>query len=92
MLIVGLKYIKPKEVLNQYRPQHRAFLQAGFEQGFFLAAGPKKPEGGLIIALVSREKMEELIVQDPYYTHQLAEFHMTEFDPVLACSEIKSLI
>ena len=93
MLVVDLKYLKSLDEVGQYLAKHREFLQECYEQGFFLASGPKEPrEGGVIVALVNREKMEELILQDPFYIHQIAEYQITDFDPVLSCQEIKSLL
>ncbi|MFC3503250.1 YciI family protein [Micromonospora krabiensis] len=51
------------------RPAHRERLQVLYEQGEILASGPWPDDSGaLLIFMVSRERLDEILADDPYYT------------------------
>ena len=81
MFVVDLHYIVPLEKLDQYMTDHVKFLKKYYKQNIFVVSGRKVPRtGGIILALTpSREALEKILREDPFYTHQLAEFHITEF-------------
>lgn len=60
---------------------HVKYLHKYYKQNVFVASGRKVPRtGGIILALAkSKEVMEEIICEDPFYIHKLAEFSITEF-------------
>lgn len=82
--IVNLKYLVPVEQLADHVAAHRAHLDSGYSQGWFLASGPQNPKvGGIIIARApSREYLEKLFEKDPFKVKQLAEYQIVEFEPV----------
>ncbi|MAZ78274.1 MAG: GTP cyclohydrolase [Legionellaceae bacterium] len=83
MLIVELTYLKPLEEVDKVLQAHRAFLQTCYDKGLFLASGPKNPRtGGIIIALTDQKTMKTLIEQDPFHQAGVAEYKITEFEPV----------
>lgn len=93
MLVVDLTYKKPLEEVIEHLQEHRDYLATCYQAGKFLASGPKNPRtGGVIIALVGREEMEMLIEQDPFYQNGLAEYEITEFEPVLHCQQLEALL
>jgi len=64
---------------------HRAFLQAGYDNGRFLLSGPSiPPAGGILIARAqSREELDEFLAGEPYCKAKVMRFaRITEFDPV----------
>ncbi len=81
MFIINLNYIVPLDELDRHMNAHVKFLQKYYKQNIFIASGRKVPRtGGIILALAdSKEQVEELIREDPFYVHQLAEFSITEF-------------
>lgn len=81
MFIINLNYIVPLEQLDAHMADHVKFLQKYYKQNVFVASGRKVPRtGGIILALASsKEEMEKIIMEDPFYTHKLAEFTITEF-------------
>jgi uncharacterized protein YciI len=81
MFIVNLNYIVPLEKIDAYMTDHVKFLQKYYKQNVFVASGRKVPRtGGIILALArSREEIEQIISEDPFYIHKLAEFSVTEF-------------
>jgi len=81
MFIVNLNYIVSLETLDAHMADHVAFLRKYYAQNVFVASGRKVPRtGGIILALAkSKDELEKIISEDPFYTHQLAEFSITEF-------------
>jgi len=81
MFIISLHYIVPLDELDKHMNAHVKFLQKYYKQNVFVASGRKVPRtGGIILALAdSKERVEEIIQEDPFFTHKLAEFSVTEF-------------
>ena len=81
MFIINLNYIVPLEKLDAHMTDHVKFLQKYYKLNVFVASGRKVPRtGGIILALAkSKEEVEQIISEDPFYIHKLAEFSITEF-------------
>jgi uncharacterized protein YciI len=81
MFIVNLTYIVPLEQLDLHMNEHVKFLRKYYKQNVFVASGRKVPRtGGIILVLAkSKEEVEQIIEEDPFYIHKLAEFSITEF-------------
>lgn len=81
MFIINLTYIVPLEQLDAHMTDHVKFLRKYYKKNVFVASGRKVPRtGGIILALAkSKEEVESIIREDPFYIHQLAEFSITEF-------------
>ena len=81
MFIINLNYIVPLEKLDLHMTDHVKFLQKYYKLNVFVASGRKVPRtGGIILALAkSKEAIEQIISQDPFYKLKLAEFTITEF-------------
>lgn len=81
MFIINLHYIVPLDELDKHMNAHVTFLQKYYKQNVFVASGRKVPRtGGIILALAdSKEQVEEIISEDPFFRHKLAEFSVTEF-------------
>ena len=94
MFIINLNYIVPLDELDKHMNAHVKFLQKYYKQNIFIASGRKVPRtGGIILALAdSKEQVEELIREDPFYIHQLAEFSITEFLTSQYHPDLKKLI
>jgi uncharacterized protein YciI len=60
---------------------HVKFLKKYYSKNTFIASGRKIPRtGGIILAVAdSKEQVEEIIHEDPFYIHKLADFTITEF-------------
>lgn len=84
MFLVMIHYKKPLETIEQYVVSHRAYLEEGYKKNYFIVSGPRNPRtGGIIISqLNNREKLEEIIQQDPFYLNKIADFEIIEFMPV----------
>jgi uncharacterized protein YciI len=83
LFIINLTYSVDLDTVLKNRPDHLDFLQKYYDQGFFLASGPKVPrEGGIILARAdSKEQLTDIAKQDPFITRNIATFEITEFVP-----------
>ena len=93
MVVIELRYQKPLDQVEAFLEAHRNFLNTYYEQGVFLASGPKNPrDGGMIIALCSKEQAQEMIAQDPFFKEGIAEYKVIEFHPVRAHLDLKKIL
>lgn len=83
MFIISLTYKSSIEHIERLIPQHNIFLNKHYESGRFIASGRKEPRtGGIIIANAeSKNEVEQIISEDPFYIHQVADYDITEFIP-----------
>ncbi|MFZ4929985.1 YciI family protein [Chryseobacterium sp. Mn2064] len=83
MFIISLTYKSSIESVEQLIPQHNIFLSKYYKSGHFIASGRKEPRtGGIIIANAkSKEVIEKIISEDPFYIHQVADYEITAFIP-----------
>ncbi len=82
--LVDIHYTASDERILQIKPEHRKFLQIGYDRGLLLMSGPKvPPSGGLVVARAeSLEEIQAFFQQDPYALEKAAEHSFTEFQPV----------
>jgi uncharacterized protein YciI len=79
------EYLVPFEELADLVAAHRAFLQKGYDDGFFLCSGPQIPaRGGFLIARAeSLAKLQEQLAQEPFTKAKKMHFsRITQFNPV----------
>jgi uncharacterized protein YciI len=81
MFIIDIHYLAPVEEVDKYIDGHVAYLKKYTENNTFIIAGRKVPrDGGILIANAgSKEEVEKIITEDPYYQHKVAEITITEF-------------
>ena len=94
MFIINLNYIVPLGELDLHMAAHVRFLQEYYKKNVFVASGRKVPRtGGIILALAkSKEEIELIISEDPFYKHKLAEFSIIEFLTSQYHPELKHLL
>ena len=94
MFIINLHYIAPLERIDAHMTEHVQFLNKYYKQNVFIASGRKVPRtGGIILALAnSKEEVETIFKEDPFYTHHLAEFTVTEFLTSQVHPELKKFL
>lgn len=80
--------------IDKYLEAHIEYLDRNYERGVFIASGRKVPRsGGIILAKArNRSELEEILNNDPFKIHNLADYELTEFVPTKAASEFSSLI
>lgn len=81
MFIIELVYKADLTAIDAHMKAHVAFLKKYYSAGTFLVSGRKIPrDGGVILAVAeSREQIEALIREDPFHSHDLADFRVIEF-------------
>ena len=81
VFIINLNYIAPLEKLDAHMGDHMKFLRKYYKKNVFIVSGRKVPRtGGIILAFgSSKEEVEKIMHEDPFYIHGLAEFTITEF-------------
>ena len=94
MFIINLNYIVPLEQLDAHMTEHVKFLRKYYKMNVFVASGRKVPRtGGIILALAnSKEEVDQIISEDPFYIHKLAEFSVTEFLTSQSHPDLKNLL
>jgi uncharacterized protein YciI len=81
MFLIDINYIVPLEEIDSHIDAHVVYLKKYSEKNVFIIAGRKVPrDGGILIANAgSKEEVEKIITEDPFYQHKLAEMTITEF-------------
>ena len=94
MYIIDLNYIVPLEELDAHMTEHVKYLHRYYKQNKFVASGRKVPRtGGIILARAdSKEEVEKIISEDPFFIYKLAEFKITEFQTSQMHPHLKPLL
>ncbi len=94
MFVVVLRYLVDLETILENREDHLKFLNKYYDQGIFIVSGPQKPRtGGIILAKASsREDLQNILNEDPYYHRQLAEYQIFEFIPNHSSTEFAQIL
>ena len=83
MYIISLTYKVPLETVEQHLEAHIDYLNKQYDLGHFQASGRKVPRtGGVILSTVTdREELLNILAEDPFKKHELADYELTEFIP-----------
>ena len=94
MFVIELTYKAPLADIDARMTAHVRFLKKYYASGNFLVSGRKIPrDGGIILAVgTSREQIEAIVQQDPFYTHGLADFRIIEFRASQRADDIEERI
>ncbi|MCC2618016.1 YciI family protein [Aestuariibacter halophilus] len=94
MYIISLTYQVPLEDVDAFIPEHIAFLDKHYAAGNFLLSGRKVPRtGGVILATAaSREALDAILEQDPFFREKLARYDITEIVPTKAAETLQYLL
>jgi len=81
VFVIELTYKVALDQIDAHMTAHVKFLKKYYAAGNFVVSGRKIPrDGGIILAAAeSREHIESLIKEDPFYTFGLADFRVIEF-------------
>ena len=93
MFIINLTYKVSLDVVDKYLQQHVEYLKVQYEEKNFIASGRKNPrDGGVILSkLDSKDKLQEVLEQDPFYIEDLANYEIIEFFPTMTAEEFENL-
>ncbi len=94
MFVIDLHYTVSLEKIDAHMTDHVKYLHKYYKQNVFIASGRKVPRtGGVILAQAnSKEEIDSIIKEDPFYTHGLADFTVTEFLTSQAHPQLKSFL
>ena len=94
MFIANLTYIKPLEDVEQYLTEHIQFLDKHYSSGHFIASGRKNPRTGGIILIKADNlsTVHDIIKQDPFYQHQIADYEIIDFEASKYSPEFKHVL
>ena len=81
MFLIELNYTADLTDIDTHMAAHVVFLKKHYDAGHFLVSGRKIPrDGGIILAVgKSRQEIQSIIEEDPFYREGLADFRIVEF-------------
>ena len=81
MFLIELIYKVDLAEIDAHMTAHVHFLEKYYAAGQFLISGRKIPrDGGIILAMGnSRQQIQTIVEEDPFYRHGLADFRIVEF-------------
>jgi uncharacterized protein YciI len=94
MFVIELTYTAPLTRIDAAMRAHVQFLKKYYAAGHFLVSGRKVPrDGGIILAVGdSRERIEAIAREDPFYVRGLADVRVIEFRASQRADDIETLI
>jgi uncharacterized protein YciI len=94
MFVIELVYKADLVKIDARMKEHVAFLNKYYAAGNFLVSGRKIPrDGGIILAVGdSRQQIEAIVKEDPFYAHALADFRIIEFRASQRANDIQKRI
>jgi len=94
MFVIELIYKSDLDRIDAHMSAHMKFLKKYYAAGNFLVSGRKIPrDGGIILAVgKSREQIESIAREDPFYTAGLADFRIIEFRASQKADDIQERI
>ncbi|MYM60496.1 GTP cyclohydrolase [Vibrio sp. OCN044] len=94
MFIVSITYTSEMSKIDKYLEEHISYLDKYYEKGSFIASGRKVPRtGGVILATAgNRGDLEQILDEDPFKVHHLADYEIIEFIPTKSAPELASLV
>ena len=94
MFIIDLTYKKDLVEVEKYLPEHISFLDKYYSSDHFIASGRKNPRSGGIILVNadSKETVQKIISEDPFYIQEIAAYTFTEFYPTKYSQHFKKIL
>jgi uncharacterized protein YciI len=94
MFVIELTYKASLAEIDASMAAHVKFLKKYYAAGNFLISGRKIPrDGGIIVAAgTSRQHIEVIIREDPFYARGLADFRIIEFRASQRADDIQKRI
>lgn len=94
MFILSLTYKVPVSEADQHLEAHIRFVEKYYDEGIFLLSGKKVPRTGgvILVRCESREKLESIIQEDPFFKNGISDFEITEFHATKAGKGLEILL
>lgn len=87
MFLILITYKNPikddDNEVDKHLDNHISFLKKYYDSKNFLIWGRKNPRTGSVILCTfpNRDDVERVMREDPFYTHEVANFEIVEFTP-----------
>ena len=94
MFVIELIYKADLAEIDAHMAAHVRYLKRYYAAGNFLVSGRKIPrDGGIILAVgKSRQHIDVIIREDPFYERGLADFRVIEFRASQRAADIQKRI
>ena len=94
MFVIELVYKVDLAEIDAHMVAHVNFLKKYYASGNFLLSGRKVPrDGGIIVAVgKSRQQIQAIIEEDPFFQRGLAHFRIIEFRASQRADDIQKRI
>ena len=94
MFIIFLEFTEKRDKAKEYMEGHKAWLESGFNQGWFVLAGSlKSSAGGSIIAHnASLDNLERFVSADPFVKAGIVAPKIVELEAFKVDERLKFLI
>jgi uncharacterized protein YciI len=94
MFLISLTYQVPLNKVDAFIAEHVDYLNAQYAKGHFILSGRKEPRtGGIIISTIEdRNKLNDILAQDPFNREGLANYEVTQIVPTKASEELAFLV
>jgi uncharacterized protein YciI len=93
MHLLVISYTVPQMLVQPHVESHFAWVKKYFEDGIFVAAGPKKDKtGGVIIAKsIDTDKLNTILEEDSFVSQEVAKYDIIDMECKLAVSALEEL-
>ena len=83
MFFAMLTYKKPLETVDKYLEEHNLYLDKNYKSKNFIFSGRRNPRVGGVILInqTSKDQVLNIIKEDPFYIHDIADYELIEFTP-----------
>ncbi len=93
MFVVSLSYKVELDKVREHLEPHLQFLDKYYALGKFIASGPKVPSTGgvILVNACTKEQIEKIVTEDPFYIEGLADYTIVEFNPTKVANGYEGL-
>lgn len=93
MFLIDMRFVKPLDQVDRHVQAHREYLGGFYQQGLLLLGGRKQPRTGGVILSCQRslDEVRALFDADPLVAARVAEYTVTEFEPVMQAPALAPL-
>lgn len=83
MYVVTLTFSENKARAGDLMEGHKAWIQRGFDKGFFLMVGSLQPNrgGGILAHGAGRDALEAFVAEDPFVAENVVSAEILEITP-----------
>jgi len=94
MFIVLLRFSDNRDQVSRYMEGHKEWLQKGFDDGVFVAAGSLQPKqgGGILAHDTVLPDLEQRVREDPFVAHRVVTAEILEISLSRADDRLRFLL